>query len=483
MKKIIYQISIILLALSIIGCGKSEDNEKAVNPPQLLGINVTVNSTSITKGFKVIGHAIAYFDNNTTKDVTTQTIWTSSDTSVLKHFFNENFSSVGVGTAIVSAEFAGYEVNTTISVIDADLLSLNIGIEKSTLAKGQTTQFSAVGKYSDNSEVDITNEVTWVSGNNVTLPIDSNGTAKSYFEGTVYVYAMLNSVQSNTIIVQIGSPILESIKLTQESNEILEGFGTQFSATGVYSDSTAVDITSNVSWSSGNSLIASVQSDGYVTGVNPGTVYIRASKGAVFSDINLTVTKATLVSINLSLPSNVEIGWTKDLNATGVYENNITKDISQSVTWKSNDSNIATVSNNTVTGVSVGTVSLTATQNNITSSDSIDVIDEIWSNHLYVSKGSSSTVNIDGTIQSGSWKYFILNNQVKANPSSLRAVQLLGVDGNGNYFLNQTLSDDLVFSEDIVYKVSLSADIYKPKVGYVVQDINKGTEYTFFASW
>lgn len=87
----------------------------------------------------------------------------------------------------------------------------------------------------------------------------------------------------------------------------------------------------------------------------------------------LPLQSITLAS-SLSDSSKLAIGDSEQLTATGHYDGNYTKDISDSVLWSSSDTNVATVdSSGTVTAKGEGTVTITAAQNGISSTMTIAV--------------------------------------------------------------------------------------------------------------
>jgi len=88
-----------------------------------------------------------------------------------------------------------------------------------------------------------------------------------------------------------NAPVLNSIIVSKPSASNLGiGCTEQFIAAGTYSDGSAADITSNVTWVSCCSTIASISSIGLVTGLTDGTTYVIAiAPGAISQPITLTV--------------------------------------------------------------------------------------------------------------------------------------------------------------------------------------------------
>lgn len=122
--------------------------------------------------------------------------------------------------------------------------------------------------------------------------------------------------------------------------------------------------TKSVTWSTDNSSIATVSTSGVVTGKKAGTATITAKTDdgnyRATCKVTVTGTAATVAVTGVSLSStstSVAVGSTVVLTPTVAPSNASNK----AVSWASSDMNVATVSNGTVTGQSVGTATITVT--------------------------------------------------------------------------------------------------------------------------
>ncbi len=109
----------------------------------------------------------------------------------------------------------------------------------------------------------------------------------------------------------------------------------------------------NVSWSSSNNSIATVDANGLVTGVSAGTATITATTddGGFTDNCTVTVETATVAVTGVTVTpttATVNVGNTQQITAT-VQPTNATN---QNVSWTSSDNSVATVgANGLVTGV------------------------------------------------------------------------------------------------------------------------------------
>ncbi|MCS6124993.1 DUF1566 domain-containing protein [Shewanella baltica] len=111
-------------------------------------------------------------------------------------------------------------------------------------------------------------------------------------------------------------------------------------------------------------------SAGVLSGVEVGSTTVTASKDGVTSNaVTVNVTDAVITAIEVTpSPVNVAKGQTQPLVATATYSDTTSSDVSSSVTWTPVDTNTATVTSaGVLSGVEVGSTTVTATKDGITS--------------------------------------------------------------------------------------------------------------------
>src|SRR5215471_17082218 len=105
------------------------------------------------------------------------------------------------------------------------------------------------------------------------------------------------------------------------------------------------DVTRQAVWTSLDTAIATV-ANGVVSGVNPGSTTITATHGGRQASLTVTVTATpALVSIAL-MPQNPTVapGATLQFSATGTYADSSTRDLTNTATWGSSATAVATIS-------------------------------------------------------------------------------------------------------------------------------------------
>ncbi len=88
----------------------------------------------------------------------------------------------------------------------------------------------------------------------------------------------------------IPTPLLSAITVTPANQRIAIGTVQQFTATGIYSDGSSQNLTSQVTWSSANSGVATVSGSGLVKASALGIASISATLNGITGSTNLTVT-------------------------------------------------------------------------------------------------------------------------------------------------------------------------------------------------
>ena len=124
---------------------------------------------------------------------------------------------------------------------------------------------------------------------------------------------------ANVQIVAGSSTIrLNSITVTPANSTILSGISQQFTAIGNYSDGSAQNLTSQATWTSSNTGMATINAAGLATGGSAGATTISAALAGVTGSTVLTVQSASLAIGTTSLPNGVmNVAYTTTLTASG----------------------------------------------------------------------------------------------------------------------------------------------------------------------
>jgi uncharacterized protein YjdB len=228
----------------------------------------------------------------------------------------------------------------------------------STIEQGQTQQFTAVAVGSNGIIMNPQPTFTW-SSNNTNANVSNSGLATGLAVGSSNISASANGVTgSAALTITANTSTIVSITVAPSSASIVVGATQQFTAVARNSSGNAVTPQPTFTWSSNNAN-ASVSNTGLASALAVGSSNISASANGVTGSAVLTISETPSGVINVTvLPNtaNIAIGATQQFTAT------ISNLVNQSVSWKSDNESVATVSQTgLVTAITAGTASITAT--------------------------------------------------------------------------------------------------------------------------
>ena len=215
--------------------------------------------------------------------------------------------------------------------------------------------------------------VSFVSDNPNIISVTSDGVAQAVGLGTAHVSATVGDQSCLYTITSTPdeSMIVTEMDITLASNTIAVGDTTSLSLAVL---PTSAANYADVSLTSSNEKVATVNSFGKVTGVGVGTATITATSGSVSCSATIKVVNAssgTATAQSLSLNTNYVV--LKPGSSKTITGKVTPSSASQALTFKSNDTKVATVSaGGVITGVATGATSVVVS--NGTASSSVTVI-------------------------------------------------------------------------------------------------------------
>lgn len=250
--------------------------------------------------------------------------------------------------------------------------------------------------------------VTFMSNDSTIVNVTSEGVAQAVGVGTAQVIASADGVSCvYTITTELDeSMIVKEMDITLASSTIAVGETTSLSL-GVLPSSASNY--ASVSLSSSDPAVATVNNFGKVTGVAPGTATITATCGDVSASATVKVVNSGVDRQSIDLNTSYVV---LKPGASRTITGKVTpSSASQSLTFKSNDTKVATVSaKGVITAVGTGATSIVVS--NGTASASVTVI---------VNRNASSSGNGGGSTDDSS------NGEVVTDPV-VEAIEADGTD-------------------------------------------------------
>ena len=201
--------------------------------------------------------------------------------------------------------------------------------------------------------------------------------------GTKALYEMANAWKDfGTIIERAPNAVsVESVSLLPNSGAaLLIGSILQITATVSPADATDKDLT----WTSSNPAVATVNTLGEVTALSAGTTIITATTndGGKTATLDVTVSELVAASVTLNIDDDIVIVG-ESLQLTATINPSYVSDAT--ITWTSSDDAVASVDQTgKVTGLSEGTATITATTVNGVSASCVITVEEQQINDIVI---------------------------------------------------------------------------------------------------
>ncbi len=327
---------------------------------------------------------------------------TASKISQMKNF--DYIDDSGYITVIDTTGLSsGSQVKTTDVVLEDEEITLNVGDTR--LLNATVFPSDAANK-----------ELIWDSDSKKIVSVTSDGEIRALKSGRAIITATTKDTGiSAQVIVNVVVPV-EGIEIQEKEINIDEGDTKIIQTTITPSDATNKE----VMWSSSNSSVVTVTSDGEIIAISPGTatVTVTTDDGGKTATATVNVIKpiVSVESITINKEStDIYVGDNEQLYAT-ISPANATN---QNVNWSSSNTNIVTVSSSgLIVGIREGNATITATSEDGNKSAVINVnvntknvpVDNIYlsktNTNLYV--GGSEQLHaildpVDATNQNVSW--------------------------------------------------------------------------------
>ncbi len=252
----------------------------------------------------------------------------------------------------------------------ASVASVSVALARSSMPIGETTTASATTM--DASGIVLSGRaVGWASDNNQVATVSSSGLVTAISAGTAGIIATSEG-RSGTAALTVTTPPVASVTVLMGTTEMIVGSTAQAVATT--KDAAGRVLTGRVvEWSSDNTAAATVSNTGLVSAVAGGSARIIATSEGQSGSWSLTVAASLVVSVTMSLASTpIAVGSRTQATARAKDANGI--DLARAITFSSSNTSVATVTaQGVVTGVAVGTATISGTSEGQTGSATITV--------------------------------------------------------------------------------------------------------------
>jgi len=319
--------------------------------------------------------------------------WASNNTAVATVSASGLVTAVAVGSASIAATSGGKSASAAITVA-VPVASVGVSPASATVSVGGTQQLTATPLDANGNPL-TGRTVTWSTGAATVATVSPNGLVTGVAAGSATITATSEGkTGSSTITVPVP---VASVTVSPASATVSHGNTVQLTATLLDAGGNALT-GRTVTWTSSAPSVATVDGTGLVTGVAAGSATITATSEGKSGSSAITATTVPVASVAVSPPSaGVLVGATVQLTATPLDANGNPLG-GRTITWTSSAPGVATVSaSGLVTGVAVGSATITATSEGKSGTSAITV-DPIPVASVAVSP-ASAMVGVGTTVQ------------------------------------------------------------------------------------
>jgi len=408
--------------------GVTGSTSLTVTAPTISSIVITPDGLTLGIGIGQQYTATAIYSDGSTQDLVSGVTWSSSATGVATINSSGLATTVGAGTATITAKVGSFTDTTQLTVVAANLVSISVTPTPVSIAIGTDQQFSAVGSFNDGS-TQLLPSVTWSSSSSSVATVNSAGVATAVGTGTATITATSGSVSGTAALTVTGATVT-SIAVTPANSNMPVGTTKQFTATATFSDSSTEDVTAVVLWGSSKPGVASINNQGLSTSVATGSTTISAVLGSVTGTTSLTVTTVKLVGIAI-LPSNprIEAHTLLKFTAVGTFSDGSTGSNLAGVSWKSSAPKVASMrSSGTAFGKKTGSATITASASGLKGTTTLTVSNgtlvslAITPANSTVSNGSTQQFTATGTFSDSTTQDITINVHWSSSHASVATI-------------------------------------------------------------
>lgn len=293
----------------------------------------------------------ATYPDGSTKDVTADAVWTTSNDKVADAIKGE-VKTYGQGQATITA---AYGTKVAQILIDVDKTSkLDISENSLFLRLNESKQLQLTAIFPDGRTSNITQSAKWSSDNEEVANVHK-GLIRANKSGTATISAQYGN---KTVQIPVDVETVRFLDISEKSVVLKANESKKLTVTATYINGVKEEISGKAAWTSTDEEAVFV-AKGEITGYAMGQATVSASYGGKTAKTSVDVD----VPQKLSVASNkvsVKLNEPTLINLIAVYADGREEVVTETAAWSTSNDQTVTVDKGTVTGLVTGKANITA---------------------------------------------------------------------------------------------------------------------------
>ena len=353
------------------GDGATEPSTPPPDPPQPTTVTVSPATAQLAALGATVQLSAEVRDQNGNAMAGATVTWASSAASVATVSSTGLVTAVGNGPATITATAGAVSGSAAVTVAQ-EVSAVVVSPAEATLVHGDTLRLTA-GAVDANGHAVAGAEFEWTSSDTSVVAVDASGLATGVGLGEAEVSATSSGVSDSAALV-VAEPTPTTVAVTPDTVALIALGDTVRLVAEVGDQLGRVMEDEPVTWVSGDTIVAAVDSAGLVTAVGTGATRVTGTAGDAFGSAAVTVMQSA-GSVEVSpAAATIASGDTVRLAAEEFDENGHAV-AGAEFAWSSSDVSVATVDGSgLVHGVAEGTATITATSGSAQGMSAITVV-------------------------------------------------------------------------------------------------------------
>ncbi|OPH59469.1 hypothetical protein BC351_21225 [Paenibacillus ferrarius] len=322
----------------------------------LKSLTISPEKLVMKKGDAVTLKATAVYTDDSTKDVTSDVIWTSSNVKAATVEAGK-VKAVASGESTLSAQLDSKTITLTVQVDMANDLTANVTNLVFDLNETRSIVLTAVD--SDGASRTVTNEAEWKTSNSAIATV-TKGVVTPVSRGKTTISAVYGG-KTVTIPVEIG--VIQALVADKTFIVTKSGDQVQVRLKATLTDGTIKDVTEIATWKVSAYKLGTV-ANGLFTATASGKTTITGSFGGKMVAIPIEIDSLKYLKTDI-VKVELQEGKTAKIEAIGTYTDGTEEDVTKPSLWTSSNIMIADVKDGVIRATGKGTARITVSYSNM----------------------------------------------------------------------------------------------------------------------